>query len=227
MKVPPRRAKGHRPQVFDDPAIDQLHAAFVAMATEAGRGVRPDRYPGAAAGAARRRARGDIDGFRPDEHAAPIARPPCGPGGTRAASVPRLPRRRAGPRRAPCRITGRRSGPPARQARRVRTASEGELRPEVPHHGARHAGRREDLAAGAAITGARSPTMPAFKQHAMLPRPTTTSRRGRTSSRPSARASLRHADARCLPGLQGSASSRRSARGTGGPLRTRTKCARS
>lgn len=31
---PPRGAKGHRPQVFDDPAVDQLYAAYVALATE-------------------------------------------------------------------------------------------------------------------------------------------------------------------------------------------------
>ncbi len=30
----PTRPKGHRPQVFDDPAVDQLHAAYVALATE-------------------------------------------------------------------------------------------------------------------------------------------------------------------------------------------------
>lgn len=34
MQSPPRRPKGHRPQLFADPAIDQLHAAFVALATE-------------------------------------------------------------------------------------------------------------------------------------------------------------------------------------------------
>jgi hypothetical protein len=34
MQDPPRRPKGRRPQVFDDPALDQLHAAFLAMATE-------------------------------------------------------------------------------------------------------------------------------------------------------------------------------------------------
>ena len=34
MQAPPRRAKGHRPQLFADPAIDQLHAAFVALTTE-------------------------------------------------------------------------------------------------------------------------------------------------------------------------------------------------
>ncbi|MFZ9478479.1 MAG: hypothetical protein ACO29T_06200 [Steroidobacteraceae bacterium] len=33
-REPPRGAKGHRPQVFDDPAVDQLYAAYVALATE-------------------------------------------------------------------------------------------------------------------------------------------------------------------------------------------------
>ena len=32
--TPPKHAKGHRPQVFDDPAVDQLHAAYVTLATE-------------------------------------------------------------------------------------------------------------------------------------------------------------------------------------------------
>ncbi len=32
--TPPDRPKGHRPYYFDDPAIDQLHAALLAMATE-------------------------------------------------------------------------------------------------------------------------------------------------------------------------------------------------
>jgi hypothetical protein len=32
--IPPDRPKGHRPHYFDDPAIDQLHAALLAMATE-------------------------------------------------------------------------------------------------------------------------------------------------------------------------------------------------
>lgn len=31
---PPDRPKGHRPYYFDDPAVDQLHAALLAMATE-------------------------------------------------------------------------------------------------------------------------------------------------------------------------------------------------
>lgn len=34
MREPPQVPKGHRPQVFDDPAIDQLYAAYVALATE-------------------------------------------------------------------------------------------------------------------------------------------------------------------------------------------------
>jgi hypothetical protein len=34
VKPPPTRPKGHRPVVFDDPAIDQLHAAYVTLATE-------------------------------------------------------------------------------------------------------------------------------------------------------------------------------------------------
>lgn len=34
MKAPPTTPKGHRPQVFDDPAVDQLHAAYVTLATE-------------------------------------------------------------------------------------------------------------------------------------------------------------------------------------------------
>lgn len=34
MRTPPEFPKGHRPQVFDDPAIDQLHDAWLALATE-------------------------------------------------------------------------------------------------------------------------------------------------------------------------------------------------
>jgi len=34
VKAPPKVAKGHRPQVFDDPALDQLYAAYVTLATE-------------------------------------------------------------------------------------------------------------------------------------------------------------------------------------------------
>jgi len=32
--TPPDRPKGHQPIYFDDPAIDQLHAALLSMATE-------------------------------------------------------------------------------------------------------------------------------------------------------------------------------------------------
>lgn len=32
--LPPQRPKGHQPVYFDDPAIDQLHSAVLAMATE-------------------------------------------------------------------------------------------------------------------------------------------------------------------------------------------------
>ncbi|MGA0020299.1 MAG: hypothetical protein ACO3IL_09980 [Steroidobacteraceae bacterium] len=31
---PPRLPKGHRPQIFDDQGVDQLHAAYVTLATE-------------------------------------------------------------------------------------------------------------------------------------------------------------------------------------------------
>lgn len=34
MKSPPQVPKGHRPQVFDDPAVDQLYAAYVTLASE-------------------------------------------------------------------------------------------------------------------------------------------------------------------------------------------------
>lgn len=34
MRALPEIPKGHRPQVFDDPAIDQLYAAYVTLATE-------------------------------------------------------------------------------------------------------------------------------------------------------------------------------------------------
>ena len=34
MNEPPRRAKGPQPIYFDDPAVDQLHAAVLALATE-------------------------------------------------------------------------------------------------------------------------------------------------------------------------------------------------
>lgn len=31
---PPQLPKGHRPQIFDDQGVDQLHAAYVTLATE-------------------------------------------------------------------------------------------------------------------------------------------------------------------------------------------------
>ena len=34
LRDPPRRPKGHQPHFFDDPAIDQLHAAVLALASE-------------------------------------------------------------------------------------------------------------------------------------------------------------------------------------------------
>lgn len=34
MSEAPLFPKGHRPQVFDDPAVDQLYAAYVTLATE-------------------------------------------------------------------------------------------------------------------------------------------------------------------------------------------------
>jgi hypothetical protein len=34
LRDPPRRPKGHQPQYFDDPALDQLHAAVLILATE-------------------------------------------------------------------------------------------------------------------------------------------------------------------------------------------------
>ncbi len=32
--IHPEFAKGHKPQVFDDPALDQLHGAWLTLATE-------------------------------------------------------------------------------------------------------------------------------------------------------------------------------------------------
>lgn len=34
MRTPPQSPKGNRPQVFDDPAVDQLYAAYVTLCTE-------------------------------------------------------------------------------------------------------------------------------------------------------------------------------------------------
>jgi hypothetical protein len=70
MQPPPRRPKGHRPQVFDDPAIDQLHAAFVALATELSVAFERidtlERLLEQRAGVSR----DDIERFQPDERAA-------------------------------------------------------------------------------------------------------------------------------------------------------------
>jgi Holliday junction resolvasome RuvABC ATP-dependent DNA helicase subunit len=69
MQEPPRRPKGHRPQLFDDPAIDQLHAAFVALATELAvafdRIDTLERLLEERAGVTR----AEIDGYQPDEKA--------------------------------------------------------------------------------------------------------------------------------------------------------------
>lgn len=69
MQPPPSRPKGRRPQLFDDPAIDQLHAAFVAMATELA--VAFDRIDTLERLLEQRAQvpRDDIDGFQPDEAA--------------------------------------------------------------------------------------------------------------------------------------------------------------
>jgi hypothetical protein len=70
IKDPPRRAKGHRPQVFDDPAIDQLHAAFLALSTELAVAFERidtlERLLEQRVGVAR----ADIVGYRPDDGAA-------------------------------------------------------------------------------------------------------------------------------------------------------------
>lgn len=70
MKDPPRRAKGHRPQVFDDPAIDQLHAALLAVSTELA--VAFERIDTLERLLEQRVGieRGDIVGYRPDDRAA-------------------------------------------------------------------------------------------------------------------------------------------------------------
>jgi hypothetical protein len=70
MQPPPRRPKGHRPQVFSDPAIDQLHAAFVALATELS--VAFDRIDTLERLLEQRSGveRAEIEGFQPDERAA-------------------------------------------------------------------------------------------------------------------------------------------------------------
>lgn len=69
MREPPTRAKGHRPYYFDDPAIDQLHAALLQLTGELA--VALDRIDSlerqlAARGVVPADA---IDSYRPDEAA--------------------------------------------------------------------------------------------------------------------------------------------------------------
>jgi hypothetical protein len=70
MQEPPRRTKGHRPYYFDDPAIDQLYAAFLALAAELS--VACERLDTVERLLERRGgpSRADIESFRPDEAAA-------------------------------------------------------------------------------------------------------------------------------------------------------------
>ena len=69
LQPAPRRPKGRRPQLFDDPAIDQLHAAFVALATELS--VAFDRIDTLERLLEQRAgvSRAEIDSFRPDDAA--------------------------------------------------------------------------------------------------------------------------------------------------------------
>lgn len=66
---PPRRPKGHQPQYFDDPAIDQLHSAMLALATELS--VAFDRIDTLEQIIEQRAgvSRAEIDAFVPDEAA--------------------------------------------------------------------------------------------------------------------------------------------------------------
>ena len=65
---PPRRPKGHQPLFFADPAIDQLHSAFLILATELA--VAFDRIDTLERLAERQGiVRADIDGFVPDAEA--------------------------------------------------------------------------------------------------------------------------------------------------------------
>jgi hypothetical protein len=70
MSDAPTRAKGHKPRYFDDPAIDQLHAALLALAAELS--VASDRIDTLERLLERSGAlqRSDIDSFEPDEAAA-------------------------------------------------------------------------------------------------------------------------------------------------------------
>jgi hypothetical protein len=66
----PRRPKGHRPYYFDDPALDQLYAAHLALATELS--VALDRLDALERVLERNAglARAEVEEFRPDEAAA-------------------------------------------------------------------------------------------------------------------------------------------------------------
>jgi len=70
MSDAPTRAKGPQPQYFDDPAIDQLHAALLALAGELS--VAYDRIDTLERLLERNGAlqRADIDRFEPDDAAA-------------------------------------------------------------------------------------------------------------------------------------------------------------
>lgn len=70
MSDAPTRAKGPQPQYFDDPAIDQLHAALLALAAELS--VAYDRIDTLERLLERSGAlqRADIDRFEPDAAAA-------------------------------------------------------------------------------------------------------------------------------------------------------------
>lgn len=65
-RSPPDRPKGHQPMYFDDPAIDQLHAALLSMATELA--VALDRIDTLERLLERRTglSRAEIEGFVPD-----------------------------------------------------------------------------------------------------------------------------------------------------------------
>ncbi len=66
----PRRPKGRRPYYFDDPAIDQLYSAHLALATELSVALdRLDALERVLEGS-RRFARADLERYRPDESAA-------------------------------------------------------------------------------------------------------------------------------------------------------------
>jgi hypothetical protein len=69
LRDPPRRAKGHQPYFFDDPAIDQLHAAVITLASELA--VAFDRIDTLERLLERdeKFARSQIDAYRPDSAA--------------------------------------------------------------------------------------------------------------------------------------------------------------